>query len=130
MKLKELKARVYELAEVATTQQLKAKYPEVRTLDMRLKISWETALCVVQPPNQFKEWLDNPPDEYKDLFAEIAQVSQDYDSKRATTKQLSKEVVLMSSDLDALAEEVQDEADHLKQDIKITAQMAKQAELN
>lgn len=44
MKLQELKAKVYELAGVNNTKQLKAKIQEIKTLDMRLKISWEKLL--------------------------------------------------------------------------------------
>jgi hypothetical protein len=131
MKFQELKAKVYELAEVNTTQQLKAKYAEIKALDMRRKASWEKALSVVHKSRtEFEDWLENPPEEYKDLFAEITDASQEYDRKSVETKQLAQEVLSMANSLKTLAEEYQDEAEHLKQDIKKSRRIAKQAELN
>ncbi|MEL6470165.1 MAG: hypothetical protein AAFQ74_10590 [Cyanobacteria bacterium J06623_4] len=48
MKLSELKAAVYRLAQVDTTKQLKAKYKDIKPLDMRRKASWEKALVQLQ----------------------------------------------------------------------------------
>lgn len=131
MKFQELKAKVYELAGVNTTQQLKVKYEEIKTLDMRRKISWEKALSVVQEQqSEFGKWLENPPEEYKDLFSEITEASQKYDQKSAKTKQLVQEVLSMANSLETLAEECQDEAAQLKRDVKTSRRIAKQAELN
>jgi len=44
MKLAELKAAVYKLAQVETTKQLKAQYEDIKPLNMRYKVSWEKAL--------------------------------------------------------------------------------------
>lgn len=131
MKLQELKAKVYELAQVNTTQQLKAKYEEIKTLDMRRKISWGKAFTVIQQQqSEFEKWLENPPEEYKELFSKIAQASQKYDEKSAEVRQLSQEVLSIANSLETLAEEVQGEADQLKQDVKISKRISKQAELN
>lgn len=130
MKLKELKARVYELSGVATTPQLKAKYPEIKLLDMRLTTSWEKALSIVQPLDKIKDWINNPPEEYKELFSEIEKASRDYDNKRTNIKQLNKDVISMLDNLEALVEEIENETERLSQDIEITKQVAKQAELN
>lgn len=131
MKFQELKAKVYELAEVNTTQQLKAKYAEFKTLDMRRKTSWEKALTAVQKQrSEFEDWLENPPEEYKDLFSEIVGASQKYAQKSLETKQLAQEVLSMANSLETLAEECQDEADQIKRDIKKSRRIVKQAELN
>lgn len=136
MKLQELKAKVYELAEVSTTQQLKAKYEEIKTLDMRRKASWEKALTVIQNKHiqnkqrDFETWLDNPPDEYKDLFSAIKDASQKYDQKSMKTKQLAQEVLLMANNLEALADECRDEAAQLEREVKVSRQVRKRAELN
>lgn len=101
MKFQELKAKVYELAEVNTTQQLKAKYAEFKTLDMRRKTSWEKALTAVQKQrSEFEDWLENPPEEYKDLFSEIVGASQKYAQKSLETKQLAQEVLSMANSLE------------------------------
>lgn len=131
MKFQELKAEVYGLAEVKTTQQLKAKYVNIKTLDMRRKTSWEKALAVVQKQqSEFEDWLENPSEEYKDLFSEITEASQKYDQKSVETKRLAQEVLSMASSLKTLAEESQDEANQLKREIKKSKRIAKQAELN
>jgi chromosome segregation ATPase len=131
IKLQALKVKVYELAEVNTTQQLKAKYADIKTLDMRRKGSWEKALTVVQrQQTEFGAWLGNPPEEYKNLFSEIAEVSQEYDRKSAKVKQLTQEALTTAASLETLAEECQDEANQLKQNVKASRKDAKRAELN
>ncbi|MBE8967680.1 hypothetical protein IQ277_15895 [Nostocales cyanobacterium LEGE 12452] len=131
MKLQELKAKVYELAGVNNTKQLKVKIQEIKTLDMRLKISWEKTIAILQKPqSEFDEWLENPPEEYKNLFSEIIEVSQKYEQKSAQTKQLAREVLSIANNLEELAEESQDEANKIKQEIEITRRISKQARLN
>ncbi|MBN4001427.1 hypothetical protein [Nostoc sp. LPT] len=131
MKLQELKAKVYELAGVNNTKQLKAKIQEIKTLDMRLKTSWEKTIAILQKPqSEFEEWLENPPEEYKDIFSEITEASQKYNQKSAQTKQLAQEVLSIANNLEELAEECQDEANKIKQEIKITRRISKQARLN
>ena len=131
MKLQELRAQVYELAEVTTTQQLKAKYEEIRSLDMRRKISWEKALAIVQTQqDELQNWLENPPDEYKELFAEIESTAKTFDQKLVEARQLHQEVNAMADSLEELASECQDEADRLKQEVKAARRIAKQARMN
>ncbi|MFN6530063.1 hypothetical protein [Nostoc sp. ChiSLP03a] len=131
MKLQELKTKVYELAGVNNTKQLKAKNQEIKTLDMRLKTSWEKTLAILQKPqDEFEKWLENPPEEYKDIFSEITEVSQKYEQKSAQTKQLVQEVLSIANNLEELAEECQDEANQIKQEIEITRRISKQARLN
>jgi len=131
MKLAELKAKVYELTGFSTARQLKAKYEVLKALDMRRKASWEKAFALVQQqPNEFEHWLKNPPDEYKELFAEIETTSEAYSNQLAKARQLGKAVISSADDLEALAEESQDEADCLKQEVEATRRIAKQARLN
>ncbi|ALF52146.1 hypothetical protein ACX27_03640 [Nostoc piscinale CENA21] len=131
MKLQELKAKVYELAGVNTTKQLKAKYGEIKTLDMRLKASWEKTLIIVQKQHsEFEDWLENPPEEYKEIFSQIAETSQKYDQKSAETKQLVREVLSIANNLEDIAEEFQKEADQITQEIEINREISKKARLN
>ncbi|MEH2329626.1 hypothetical protein [Nostoc sp.] len=131
MKLQELKAKVYELAGVNNTKQLKAKNKEIKTLDMRLKASWEKTIAILQKPqSEFEDWLENPSEEYKNIFSEITEASQKYNQKSAQTKQLAQEVLSIANNLEELAEECQDEANKIKQEIKITRRISKQARLN
>ncbi|WP_392535157.1 hypothetical protein [Nostoc sp. C117] len=131
MKLQGLKAKVYELAGVNNTKQLKAKMQEIKTLDMRLKISWEKTIVILQKlQSEFEEWLENPPEEYKNIFSEITEASQKYDRKSAQKKQLALEVLSIANNLEELAEEFQDQAEKIKQEVKITRRISKQAKLN
>lgn len=131
MKLQELKAKVYELAGVNTTKQLKAKYQEIQTLDMRLKISWKKTLAILQKQQtEFEKWLENPPEEYKELFSEITEASQIYEQKSAQVKQLAQEVLSIANNLEQLAEECQNEADQIKEEIEIKKRISKKARLN
>ncbi|WP_189523528.1 hypothetical protein [Nostoc sp. PA-18-2419] len=42
--------------------------------------SWEQILVIVKKqPSEFEDWLENPPEEYKDIFDEITEASQKYE---------------------------------------------------
>jgi hypothetical protein len=131
MKLQELKAKVYELAELETTQQLKAKYQGIKTLDMRLKASWEKALVMIQQQKtEFQSWLENPPEEYKDLFTEITKVSQEYNQKSAAARRLVQEALATADSIEALANDCKEEANQISQDIQRAKWVVTQADLN
>ncbi len=135
MKLSELKDNVYKQADVSTTAQLKQKYESVRALDMRYKASWEQALVIVQSidapdTNEFEAWLHNPPDEYKDLFAEIHQTEASYAEKLAQAKQLNANILSIADSLDNLAEESREQAKQLERELETAQQTKRQAELN
>lgn len=141
MKLSELKADVYRLAEVSTTEQLKAKYAEIKSLDLRYKASWQKALGQLQQllktkkasmlpadtassgatstdeatstdtdPTEFKDWLDNPPAEYKELFAEAGAALASFGQKLDQTKKLTRTAKAMVASLDEFAEAAVEEA--------------------
>lgn len=131
MKLQDLKAKVYELAKVNTTKQLKTKYKEIQTLDMRLKSSWQETLAILQKSqSEYEEWLENPPEEYKELFSEITEVLEKYDQKSAQTKNLAQEIVSIANNLEELAEESQNESEQIKQELEVTKRILKKARLN
>ncbi|AFZ30293.1 hypothetical protein Glo7428_1737 [Gloeocapsa sp. PCC 7428] len=127
MNLQKLKATVYEIAAVSTIKQLKTKYEVLKSLDMRRKASWEQALAIVQQhQTEFTSWLENPPDEYKELFAEIDRVAGNYDNELAILKQKQQAMMSIADDIKALAEEIQDEGDRLKYE----ARQSQQADWN
>ncbi|YAF97119.1 MAG: hypothetical protein AB3A66_05475 [Nodularia sp. CChRGM 3473] len=131
MKLQELKAKVYELAKVNTTKQLKAKYKEIQMLDMRLKTSWQETFAILQKSqSEYEEWLENPPEEYKELFSEITEALEKYDQKSAQAKKLTQEIVSIADDLKELAEESQNEAEQIKQEVEVTKRVSKQSRFN
>lgn len=131
MKLKELKIRVYDLAKVKSTKELKSKYTEFKTLDMRRKVSWETALkSLEKPDSNFEAWLENPPEEYKELFSEIQEVSKKYDQSLSKTKHLVQNIQSVANSLEVAAEELIDEATQLDRQNKIAHEVNEQAKLN
>lgn len=130
MNLQKLKATVYEIAAVSTIKQLKTKYKVLKLLDMRRKTSWKQALAIAQQHQQeFTSWLENPPDEYKELFAEIDRVAGDYDNELAILKQNKQAMMSIADDLETLANEIQDEGDRLKYEVE-PARQSQQADWN
>ena len=132
MKLTELKSKVYQLAKVTTTKQLKAQYPEIKPLDLRYKASWEKALVRLQKASKakekqpsadststdtkstdFKEWLKKPPSEYKELFADAGAALASFGKKLDQTKKLTKTAKAMVASLDEFAEATVEEAQRL-----------------
>jgi len=129
MKLSELKAKVYSLANVKTTQQLKKQYSEIRLLDLRRKDAWQKALSIVEAP-EFEAWLENPPEEYRELFEQTEQAFEEFDRQIAAAQQLSVEGNEIAEQLDELAQEYAAEADELQQTVKVARRNAKKAEQN
>ena len=113
--LADLKRQVLALAKVSTTKELKRANVDLRHLDFRLKASWRSALGVLQQAAvAMAEWERNPPEEYKELFAEIDQAAAAYSASIEQGLKLSSQLRDAADDLDALAGELQEEAAELK----------------
>ena len=113
--LAELKHQVLTLAKVSSTQELKRANVDLRHLDFRLKASWRSALGVLeQAAVAMDEWDRNPPEEYKELFAEIDQATAAYSASIEQGLKLSSQLRDAADDLDALAGELHQEAEELK----------------
>ena len=113
--LAELKRQVMALAKVSSTKELKRTNVDLRHLDFRLKASWRSALQVLQQAAvAMAEWKRNPPEEYKELFAEIDQAAAAYSASIEQGLKLSSQLRDAADDLDALAGELQEEAAELK----------------
>ena len=150
MKLPELRKEVYRLAEVATTKQLKAKYADIKTLDMRYKASWikaleqlkEQAKTQTETKNRdseklnakenvdFESWLNNPPEEYKDLFAEAEAAFTTIDDKLAKGKKLTKTARAMAESLNEFADASLEESQQLAKAAQRSKNASAQADLN
>ena len=113
--LADLKGQVLALAKVSSTKELKRTNVDLRHLDFRLKASWRSALDVLQQAAvAMAEWDQNPPEEYKELCAEIDQAAAAYSASIEQGLQLSSQLRDAADDLDALAGELQQEAEELK----------------
>ena len=118
--LKDLKSDVYKLAGVNTTKKLKLLRSEFKSLDFRRKSNWEIALKTLSTTlstKQFEDWRQNPPEEYKDLFSEIEDVSNSYNQSieeglkiSRSIKDEAKELHKLSGELSEEAKELNDEA--------------------
>lgn len=129
--LAELKRQVFALAKVSNTKKLKATNADLRHLDFRRKASWRSALEVLQQAAlTMTEWERNPPDEYKELFAEIDQATAAYSASIEQGLKLSTQLREAADDLDALAEELQQEAGELKAIEQASAQQRRARSLN
>jgi hypothetical protein len=113
--LVELKHQVLALAKVSSTKELKRTNVDLRHLDFRLKASWRSALEVLQQAGAaMAEWERNPPEEYKELFAEIDQAAAAYSASIEQGLKLSSQLRDAADDLEALSGELQQEAEELK----------------
>ena len=113
--LADLKVQVLALAKVSSTKELKRANVDLRHLDFRLKASWRSALGVLeQAAVAMDEWDRNPPEEYKELFAEIDQAAAAYNASIEQGLKLSSQLRDAADDLEAVAGELQQEAEELK----------------
>ena len=113
--LADLKCQVLALAKVSSTKELKRANVDLRHLDFRLKASWRSALGVLeQAAVAMEEWDRNPPEEYKELFAEIDQAAAAYSTSIEQGLKLSSQLRYAADDLEAVAGELQQEAEELK----------------
>lgn len=113
--LADLKGQVLALAKVSSTKEIKRTNVDLRHLDFRLKASWRSALGVLrQAAIAMAEWDRNPPEEYKELFAEIDQAAATYNASIEQGLKLSSQLRDAADDLDALAGELQQDAEELK----------------
>jgi hypothetical protein len=113
--LADLKGQVLALAKVSSTKELKRANVDLRHLDFRLKASWRSALGVLeQAAIAMDEWDRNPPEEYKELFAEIDQAAAVYSASIEQGLKLSSQLRDAADDLEAVASELQQEAEELK----------------
>ena len=88
---------------------------DLRHLDFRLKASWRSALGVLeQAAVAMDEWDRNPPEEYKELFSEIEQAAAAYSASIEQGLKLSSQLRDAADDLEAVAGELQQEAEELK----------------
>lgn len=111
----DLKRQVLALAQVASTKELKRTNVDLRHLDFRLKASWRSALEVLQQAAAaYPDWDSNPPEEYRELFAEIDQAAAAYSASMEQGLKLSSQLRDAADNLDALAGELQQEAEELK----------------
>ena len=113
--LADLKRQVLALAKVSSTKELKRANVDLRHLDFRLKASWRSALGVLeQAAVAMAEWDRNPPEEYKELFAEIDQAAAAYNASIEQGLKLSSQLRDAADDLESVAGELQQEAEELK----------------
>jgi len=113
--LADLKRQVLALAKVSSTQELKRANVDLRHLDFRLKASWRSALGVLEQASvAMDEWDRNPPEEYKELFSEIDQAAAAYSASIEQGLKLSSQLRDAADDLEAVAGELQQEAEELK----------------
>jgi hypothetical protein len=113
--LADLKGQVLALAKVSSTKELKRANVDLRHLDFRLKASWRSALGDLQQAVvAMAEWDRNPPEEYKELFAEIDQAAAAYSASIEQGLKLSSQLRDAADDLEAVAGELHQEAEELK----------------
>ncbi|CAK6698270.1 hypothetical protein VB716_00340 [Synechococcus sp. CCY9201] len=113
--LADLRRQVFALATVTSTKELKRANVDLRHLDFRFKASWSSALTVLQQAAAaYPDWDTNPPEEYRELFAEIDQAAAAYSASIDQGLKLSAQLRHAADDLEALSGELLEEAEELK----------------
>ena len=116
---KDLKNIVYKLAGVSTTKSLKLLQSDFKSLDFRRRSSWDKALKTISKTNstkQFEDWRQNPPEEYKDLFSEIEDLSEAYNQSIEEGLKISKSIKEEAKDLQKTSDDLSNEAKKLNDD--------------
>lgn len=110
MKLSELKAKVYRMAGVNTTSELKKLYPELKPWDMRRKDSWQQAyLYIYSLPRPESEQMPEPLEEF------LAEIDAFLAKPRVSlTSRLDK----LAQQLETIAQDYSDEATYLETVLK------------
>ena len=107
--LRELKSRVFRLAGVCSTRALKGLAPPFKKLDFRCKSAWLQAEAALKASNGgFEQWLAQPPEEYRELFAEINMAVADFRTGIDQGLKLSHELMTMAGKLEEEALQQQD----------------------
>lgn len=129
--LADLKREVYALAKVSSTKELKRTNVDLRSLDFRLKVSWRSALEVLQQAaSAYPDWHTHPPEEFKELFAEIEQASEAYGQSIDEGLKLSGQLRQAADDLEALSGELLEESDELKTIQQASRRQSRARQLN
>ena len=125
-----LKQKVYSLAGVASTKELKASRNEFGLLDFRLKVSWQEALVLLTKGETFEHWRSSPPEKYREIFAEIDQASKDHKKNLASVKRTFKQLDANIEDLEELTSDCTEEAKTLKEQMLASILQERRNRLN
>ena len=131
LSLQELKAEVFALAGVSTTTALKKQNVDLAHLDFRRKSSWQAAADALRTTAQaIAEGKSQPPDDLRELFAEIDQASAAYGAAIDAGLELSRQVRQSADDLEALSAELLEDAAELRSQHQASRKQARQRQLN
>ena len=130
LKLAELKKEAYDLARVNSTKALKALDIRFRGLDFRRKDDWKKAINMLKKEPSYEEWCAEPPEKYRELFAEIDQVSKDSEKIIEHGHQLIKGLEEDTNSLERIAKQCQEEADSLREEAISAIRQERQSRLN
>lgn len=129
--LADLKRQVFALAKVSSTKELKRTNMDLRPLDFRLKVSWCSALEVLQKAAAaYPDWSTNPPEEFKELFADIDQAAAAFSTTIDEGLKLSSQLRQAADDLESLSGELLEEAEELKTIAQASRRQSRARQLN
>jgi len=129
-KLAELKKEAYGLAKVDNTKALKALSSNFVKLDFRRKDHWKKAITILKKEPSYEEWCAEPPEKYRELFAEIDQVSKDSEKIIEQGDQFIKGLEKDTNSLERIANECQEEADSLREEAMAAIRQERKSRLN
>ncbi|NJK35704.1 MAG: hypothetical protein HC919_12560 [Oscillatoriales cyanobacterium SM2_2_1] len=111
MNLAQLKAQVYQRAQVTSTPALKRYHPQLKALDFRYRLAWEQSLVMLSDaPGELEHWRTHPPAEYRELFREVEVLSQRQHQLIAEAKQQVAEIRAIARQAEKCSQTLKDEA--------------------
>ena len=116
----ELREKVYNLAGVSNTKALKSFHVDFKSMDFRRTNNWEKAFKILKGLENFEEWRSSPPEKYREIFAEIDQVSNDYKKNVVKAKKVLERLDTNIKKLSEITEEAKVDVESLKQETPIS----------
>ena len=116
----ELREKVYNLAGVSNTKALKSFHVDFKSMDFRRTNNWEKAFKILKGLENFEEWRSSPPEKYREIFAEIDQVSNDYKKNVVKAKKVLERLDTNIKKLSEITEEAKVDVESLKKETPIS----------
>jgi len=116
----ELREKVYNLAGVSNTKALKSFHVDFKSMDFRRTNNWEKAFKLLKGLENFDEWRSSPPEKYREIFAEIDQVSDEYKKNVVKTKKVLESLDTNIKKLSEITKEAKCDVESLKKETPIS----------
>ena len=108
------------MAGVSNTKALKSFHVDFKSMDFRRTNNWEKAFKLLKGLENFDEWRSSPPEKYREIFAEIDQVSNEYKKNVVKTKKVLESLDKNIKKLSEITKEAKGDVESLKKETPIS----------